>query len=588
MYRFRNIIVFCLAVACCSCGLSMFPANVACEETNLDVEVTGVKDRLYKNVMARLRINLYSRSSKLHRLEIERLHEKAGEDIEMALRPYGYYSVSVKGHLSETAGGWKVSYHVDPGERVRISEISIQVTGEGHRLPELSDPGGLFGMKIGDVMDHLLYEKGKKNLMRVARSQGYLDADFTTHDLRIFRKTGKAVIALVLDTKQRYYFGETISDQNIIENKLLLRFLPYEKDDYFTTSKLYQLQRDLYHTDYFGKVVVEGGIADAEGNYIPIAIRLEPHENYNRYSFGVGYATDTGVHVLFEWRNKLINRKGHRLNASFLVGDLESNCTTEYIIPVLDPRYNTVTFSGSWNREKWEGVTTSLLSAGSSFGYQTPSVHYGGALELRDERYKVGSTSGASLILMPQVTGSLAFADDFVDTTNGIRASVYAAGGADNVVSDVSFLKLRGDGKIILTPIPGWRLIGRGTIGGILVDSINNIPPSLRFYAGGAKSVRGYKYRTLGPEDSSGALVGGTFLMTGSVEFEKRVTDLIRTFVFYDVGNAMDDLSVDLVSGIGAGVGLVLPFGHIKLEFAYPLDDDGEKQYFYLNVGADL
>ena len=418
--------------------------------------------------------------------------------------------------------------------------------------------------------------------------RGFLDAEFTTHNIKVFRQSRNAVIELLFDTGQRYYFGETGSDQDIVDNEFLLSFLPYEEEDYFSTSKLYELQSDLYRTDYFGKVVVEGGISDAKGNHIPVTIRLEPHETYHRYSFGVGYATDTRMHVLAEWQNKLVNRRGHRLNASFLVGERESHCNTEYIVPVLDPRYNTVSFSGSWNREKWEDITTSLLSTGTSFSYQTPSARYGLALELRDERYQVGSTSGASLIMMPQVSGSLALADDLVNTTNGVRATVSVGGAADNFVSDVSFLKLRGDGKVIVTPFPGWRLIGRGSIGGILVDSINSIPPSLRFFAGGAKSVRGYKYRSLGPKDSAGALVGGTFLMTGSVECERMVSEYVRVFAFYDVGNAMDDLSVDLVSGIGAGLGVVLPFGHVKLELAYPLDNEGEKQYFYFSVGADL
>ena len=183
---------------------------------------------------------------------------------------------------------------------------------------------------------------------------------------------------------------------------------------------------------------------------------------------------------------------------------------------------------------------------------------------------------------------SWAIADDIVNTTNGLRASVFLTGGSDEVVSDATFLKVRGDGKLILSPLDKWRLIGRGSIGGILVDSIDSIPPSLRFYAGGASSVRGYRYKTLGPEDASNTVIGGTFLLTGSVELEREITKLWRASLFYDVGNAMDDISVDLAHGVGAGVGLALPFGQVSVEFAYPLSDDGSSQYFYLTVGADL
>ena len=50
----------------------------------------------------------------------------------------------------------------------------------------------------------------------------------------------------------------------------------------------------------------------------------------------------------------------------------------------------------------------------------------------------------------------------------------------------------------------------------------------------------------------------------------------------------MDDIEVDLAHGVGAGIGLVLPFGQARLDFAYPLNDEGEAQYVYLSVGADL
>jgi translocation and assembly module TamA len=113
-------------------------------------------------------------------------------------------------------------------------------------------------------------------------------------------------------------------------------------------------------------------------------------------------------------------------------------------------------------------------------------------------------------------------------------------------------------------------------------------PPSLRFYAGGEKSVRGYKYKTLGPEDSSGNIVGGRYLLTGSIAWERQIADLWRVSAFYDIGNAMDNWSKDLAQGIGVGVGLVLPFGHATLELAYPLDDQGTAQYLFIRVGTDL
>jgi translocation and assembly module TamA len=169
-----------------------------------------------------------------------------------------------------------------------------------------------------------------------------------------------------------------------------------------------------------------------------------------------------------------------------------------------------------------------------------------------------------------------------------LRVSAVVSGAQEGILADTTFMKLRGDGRVVLSPLPNWRLLGYGSTGVILVDSIDDLPPSLRFYAGGNRSVRGYRYRSLGPTDSSGTVVGGRYLLTGSAECERRISKLWRVSAFYDAGNAMDDPTIDLAHGIGIGVGIELPFGKATLDFAYPLTDEGSSQYVFFSVGADL
>jgi len=557
-------------------------------EVKVEVVVQGIEGRLLDNVMARLRIYLLSRNSDLNAAELRRLHRLAATDIKSALIPFGYYDARVSGSLTAVDSGWRAAYQVEPGEPVILVKRSVSVIGEGSGLPELQNPEELIPLDVGDELVQQSYEEGKKQLLRRARSIGFLDASYPVHAIRIDRLKKAAEIDLVLDTGPRYRFGTISSDQQVISGDLLKRFLTFETGDYYYPRYLQELQRDLYRADFFSSVVVSADTNNPEGLDIPVTIAVEPLEHYNRYGFGVGYASDTWAYIRLEWFNRLLNQYGHRGSSSLLVGQQQSHCMFSYFIPVADPRYNTISANARWNREQWEGIVTNSLSGGLNYEFSTREHQFGLSLVALNEDYRVGDTKGSSGLIMPGIHGSWAIANDIVATENGLRASVEITGASQNLASDATFLKARADGTLILSPLKGWRLIGRGSIGAILVDSIDDIPPSLRFFAGGEKSVRGYRYRTLGPEDDSQTVVGGKYLLTGSIEIERSFSEYWRGAVFYDVGNALEDPTIDLAHGVGFGVGLALPFGQARLDLAYPINDEGTAQYVFFRVGTDL
>jgi len=553
----------------------------------LDVRVEGIEGRLLENVLARLRIYRYSQDSDLSEAEIQRLYQLGEKDIKSALAPFGYYSAAVSASLTSSEQGWLALYIVEPGEPVRISSVSVSVIGPGAEGEAIFDPDGLV-LKEGRNLNQNRYEEEKKRILRQAIALGYLDASFSTHEIRIDRTAYKAEIELELDTGPRYFIGEIVVNQDILTEDLFFRFIEFDQSDYFSAKRLQGLQRDLYRSDYFSSVVIEADTANATDRRVPIVIGVEPLDAYNRYSFGLGYSTDTRAYVRFEWLNRLLNRHGHRLFSSLLFGERERSVVANYIIPVADPRYNSLVGTGMWNRESWEDTVTESYTVGTLFEYSTPEHYYGVSLEFLDESYRIGDTEGDNQLLMPGLKWTWALADDIVSTKHGVRALIEVSGAQEDLLSDATFVKLRGEGKAIITPFENFRVIGRGSIGTTLVDDIDSIPPSVRFYAGGQKSVRGYQYRTLGPTDSSGNVIGGKLLLTGGVELEKQFLENWRGVIFYDAGNAMNEIEVDLAHGVGVGLGFVLPFGQARLELAYPLNDEGEAQYVYLSVGADL
>jgi outer membrane translocation and assembly module TamA len=52
------------------------------------------------------------------------------------------------------------------------------------------------------------------------------------------------------------------------------------------------------------------------------------------------------------------------------------------------------------------------------------------------------------------------------------------------------------------------RFVVRGNLGWIETDDFDKVPPDLRFFAGGDRSIRGYKYKSIAPKDDDGKLIG--------------------------------------------------------------------------------
>jgi len=564
-------------------------ASPALSTVAVDVKVTGVKAPLHDNIMARLTLYLQRNSERLQDGMIRRLHKQAPEDIRAALAPFGYYHPQIKSSLHNTEKGWVAEYAVEKGEPVLIETISIQITGDGEHHGRLNEAVRKFPLKEGDILDQQAYEKGKRELTRIANGEGFLDAVFTTRALKIDREKNIANINLILNTGEQYLFGETTTDTFVIKQELLEKYLPYKAGDPYNPAKLFELQSILYQTDYFSKVEVWGMTALAKNKRIPVRIDLTAPEKLNKYSFGVGYGTDTGARGKIDWSNRLWNSRGHKISGSVQVAELENLISLKYDVPRrANPRYDKIVHNIAYQDKQWEDTSTRLFTAAVSREYSGPRFKFGAGLEMHDEVYDVGDTSGDSSLLIPSLNGGFTFADDILNTKNGIQASMGLLGAAEGFISDTSFLQGTVNGKAIFTPLDGWRLIGRGSLGATLVDSIDSLPPSLRFYTGGDTTIRGYAYKSIGTTDSSGTVIGGKYLVVGSIELERQIDQHWSVASFWDGGTATDDLSLNFSQGAGGGIRFRLPFGQIRLDIASAITENGNPVRFHLTVGGDF
>ncbi len=117
------------------------------------------------------------------------------------------------------------------------------------------------------------------------------------------------------------------------------------------------------------------------------------------------------------------------------------------------------------------------------------------------------------------------------------------------------------------------------------------------FYAGGVRSVRGYKDNTLGPKDEQNDAIGGNFRAVGGVDLTLPIlpdNKAVRFSAFADMGNVFStdkDVKLDgFRYSAGVGVDWLSPIGALYVSLAYPInpDQNDEVQYFQFSLGQNF
>ena len=557
-------------------------------QLNLNIEIKGVDNEIEDNIRQYLSIEQQKDHALLSEGRLRHLHKKAPQEITRAIQPFGYYRSEVKSNLLHIANGqWQASYTVNPGLAIPVTEFILKLSEEIKNDPEFQLLLENISLHKGGSFSHIKYEEIKDNLAKLAAERGYFNARFVEHRVEINLKTYEARIYLHYDGGKRYHFGNVSLEQDILDQALLERYIPFKEGEPYTLTRLIDFQQALNDSDYFSKVEVSPEEAPAESNAIPIKVKLTPRKPH-RYRFGIGYGTDTGARARFGWDITRLNKSGHRINTEAKVSEIGYSAGVQYRIPVLNPRTDQLIYSTGVVNEKTASsdstVSTIGVSLNRSLGLWRQSI----ALNYQREDFIVGSDQGLSKLLMPGISLSRTWGRDFIYTLDGLRFDINLRGASEDVLSDNSFMQLHGGIKAITSLGQKSRVIARGRLGTTWTDDFHELPSSVRFFAGGAKSVRGYAYQSLGPIDSTNKVVGGKHLMIGSLEFEYSLSDKWGAAIFYDAGNAFDYVDDKLERGAGIGIRWKSPIGPVRFDFASAISHPDKPWRLHVNIGPDL
>jgi len=595
-------------LAAFTCGLAAHPALAA----GVNVEVRGVDEKLRANVLAYLSFERYRKGgAELNADMVERLHNRVEREVQDALRPYGYFEPQVSSAVTDLGKGeWRVVVDIKPGRPVLVTSIEVKVTGPGETDPLFKRILVHPLLKPGDRLNQADYDAIKSDLQRTAATYGYFDARLTRNELLVDPPNYTARIALELETGERYRFGPTTITQDVVKESLVRRYLRYHEGDPFDLTQVLRTQFALDDSQYFTNLEVRPGTPDSATHLVAVDIHADPNRRH-RYSFGAGYATDTGARATLGFEDHRINSSGQSFSVTAQFAKITRyNVVTSYIFPVGDPAVEHFALNGNIEQQTLADVTAYTQSVGPSFtlvkgGWQT--LWKVNAVRTTSEDLN-GTTTDR--LLVPELDLA-SVPKDYLGEPLFEYPFVAQIRGSDAVLgSDSNFIQAHAQLENTFHLGGPWHLLLREEVGASLVSRFSNLPTIYRFFAGGDNSVRGFYYNELSPTDpvcttgpngqflrnADGSCqsvagyikVGGKDLITGTVEV---VHDLPRNLgwaTFVDYGNAFDHFGTKLFYSAGVGIRFRTPVLTLGIDVAQPLNNPGAGPRLHINFSPKL
>ncbi|HSR13876.1 MAG TPA: autotransporter assembly complex family protein [Thermodesulfobacteriota bacterium] len=556
------------------------------------VEVEGLEGAALKNVEAALELPPgMVREGVVDKSLLEIFQRQVPEKVKGALEPFGYYEPKVSSNILRDSGKSVLRVDVAPGNPVRVSRKEVRLTGPGADQGDLKRQAAAFPLRVGDVLNQVRYETAKDDLRTRALNLGFLGAEYTTHVIRVNREGRKAEIELVLDTGPQYRFGDVAwAGAESYPVSFLERFLAFTPGDPYSYTRIFQTQMNLINSDRFSIVTIRAEKEEAQDLRVPVTVHLESSPP-KRLRPGVGYATDTGGRFSLRYQDLNVFQRGHDFNADLTIGERLRSVFSIYSIPGAGHMDNRTNFKAGYQEQLLKPYDTRLLTVegerARSFGVGMVGSAY---LQFRQENFSEFGESGKSTMFMPGLRLSQRRIDDIMRPHKGYRYALDARGSTDFLGAETNFIQFLGNAEFMVPIVKNLYFLPRMQVGVTWEsDPILNLPPSLRLYAGGDRSVRGYTYQSLGPKDAQGNVTGGKNLLVGSLEFEYDFTKTWGAAVFYDAGNAFNYFSdLHWAQGAGVGVRYYTPAGPIRLDLARQINVDHPGYQIHLTVGFAL
>ncbi len=507
------------------------------------------------------------------------------------LRAKGYYRATIEIEIKDHQNTPRLYFLVETGPPFPVR--SVKVVNVGPPIPEeLISPGREERLlPIGSRGSSTAILNAQSALMDYLRRRGFASAELIDREVVVDYASDSVAVTYRVDPGPRSAFAETtfIGLENVRET-FVRRLIPWEKGQLYNPVLVQTFRNRLARTGLFTTLLVSIEEAAAtpapeEGEPEPlrpldVLVNLRERDPHT-IGLEAGYSTDIGFGGAVSWEDRNLFGRGELLRArffgseelfyaeglfrlpTFLHPDQSFNLTFQ---PVYDqPRaYDSYRIRGSALLRR-EFTDNFVVSGGPAFTYDRGKqfnrenkynlLSFPLSVQLRAGGEQPFRRAGALILLQ---------GEPYFDLRN-----------------DRNFIKTTATGNFLLRVpgLPFLTALARITLGGLPDADLMEIPADLRFYAGGANSIRGYGHQMVGPLVGDRP-VGGLSLLTGNFELNCRIIGDFGVAAFLDGGAAFIERAPrwgdEIRWGTGGGLRYFTPIGPIGLDIAFPIDKRDE------------
>lgn len=507
-----------------------------------------------------------------------------------------------------------VTFTVEEGEPYKVGKVYVE--GAERFKPE--ELAGLIPLKPGMTFSSKLESDGAEALDNKYSRLGY--ADFLVSPIRIPNyKTHTVDLAYKLKEGPLYKIHDIlISGNKYTKDYVIRRELPMIPGDPVDKNMVKLAKSRLMGMGYFEKVdavarTSEMGTPDTKDIDITlkekrfIDAKIGASWSDTDSLSGMLEITHNNMDILDPWN--YFTGGGQRMRLLAVMGLERYNFELDFTEPWLfgiPLRWDISGYVRNLDYDDWSerriGFSTSLTKrifddfTSASVGYTFEQVRI---YDMRRKMsYRFQESKGNELVGRIHLSLERDTRNSATDPTRGYSIGGLAAFTSQAFGATNDYLRLEAKGTYHYSFFNDWFVFSAGAKVGFLsnIGEPGMVPLFERYFLGGGDSVRGFPYRSIGPEDYRHDNYGGQTMYIVTAELSHPIYSIVRGAFFVDIGDAGPERfqfrTVNM--GIGYGLRIKLPNVNapIRLDLAFPIinkqDGVSNSLRFHFNMGASF